>query len=95
MEAKKKAKELVKQYYNFISGWTSTSTPNETPSAQYEGEEMRIGRAKQCAFIVVDEILENSRSHIPILKETNELVCSPDYWQRVKDEIRIIGTKTS
>ena len=47
------------------------------PAAQYEGEEMRIGRAKQCAYIAIDEILSNT-----------ELVCCPNWWQSVKDEIR-------
>ncbi|MCY1720190.1 hypothetical protein OU798_07540 [Prolixibacteraceae bacterium Z1-6] len=94
MEPKEKAKELVKKFYNFVGGWTSTNRPNEAPSAQYEGEEMRIGRAKQCAFIVVDEILENSRRIIPILKDSNELVCSPDYWNQVKEEIRKINCET-
>lgn len=57
-ECRNKAKELVKEYYNFVSGWTSTKKPDEKPSAQYEGEEMKIGRAKQCALITVKRMME-------------------------------------
>lgn len=57
-ECRAKAKELIKEHYNFVSGWTSTNRPDETPSAQYEGEEMKIGRAKQCALITVKRMME-------------------------------------
>lgn len=59
MTPKEKAQEIVKKYYNFVSGWTATNKPNENHSAQYEGEIMRVGRAKQCAIIAVDEVLDN------------------------------------
>jgi len=58
MKPKDKAKELIKKHYNFVSGWTSTNCPDEKPSAQFEGEEMKIGRAKQCALITVKNMLE-------------------------------------
>ena len=57
-ECRNKAKELIKEHYNFVSGWTSTNKPDENPSAQYEGEEMKIGRAKQCALITVKQMME-------------------------------------
>jgi hypothetical protein len=57
-ECRNKANELVKEHYNFVSGWTSTNKPDENPSAQYEGEEMKIGRAKQCALITVKRMME-------------------------------------
>lgn len=53
-----------------------------------------VEEAKYAATICVDEILTNSRSSIPILIPSNELVCSPDYWQQVKNEITEFGTKT-
>ncbi len=43
-ECRNKAKELVKEYYNFVSGWTSTNKPDENPSAHYEGEELVYSR---------------------------------------------------
>jgi len=61
MTPQEKAKELVKKYYNYVSGWTSTNRPDENPSAQYEGEKMKIGRAKHCALITCDEILNGSK----------------------------------
>lgn len=90
MEAKEKAKELVKQYYNFVGGWTSTNKPNEVPTAQYEGESMKIGRAKQCALIAVDEILKFEQLYLTRLdakmnRYTEE--SSVEYWQEVKQEI--------
>lgn len=42
---------------------------------------------KQSVLLCVDEILNNSRSSIPILIPSNELVCSPEYWQEVKNQI--------
>lgn len=58
--AKEKAKELIKEYYNFVSGWTSTNRTDEYPSAQYEGELMKIGRAVQCAEIAVKLMLNRT-----------------------------------
>jgi hypothetical protein len=55
---RKKAKKLVGEYYNYVSGWTSTNKPDEKPNAQYEGEERKIGRAIQCAKIVAQQILD-------------------------------------
>ena len=57
MTPKEKAEELFNSYYNYVSGWTSTSRHDEYPSAVYEGQKMRVGRAKECAFIAVDEII--------------------------------------
>jgi len=58
MNAQDKAKELVSKYYNYVSAWTVTNLPNEAPEAIYEGKKMKIGRAKQCALIAVDEIIK-------------------------------------
>lgn len=55
---REKAKELIREHYNFVSGWTSINKLAGLPSAQYEGEEMKIGRAKQCALITVKRMLE-------------------------------------
>lgn len=92
MKAKEKAKELVKKYYNLVSGWTSINLPNEYPSAQYEGESMKIGRAKQCALMVADEIINeislNKRlDWLDARKNGEEYVI---YWESVKDEIKSI-----
>lgn len=91
MEPKEKAKELVKKYYNFVSGWTSTNRPDENPSAQFEGEEMRIGRAKQCALIAIEEILQTN----PTIKGRSEdlvtqIVQTKAYWYRVIEALNAL-----
>ena len=60
MNAQDKAKELVSKYYNYVSAWTVTNLPNEAPEAIYEGKKMKIGRAKQCALIAVDEMIKTA-----------------------------------
>ena len=91
MEPKDKAKELVKKYYNYVSGWTSTNRPDEAPSAQYEGEKMKIGRAKQCALIAVEEILQTN----PTIKGTSDdlitqIVQTKAYWHRVIEALNAL-----
>ena len=91
MEPLEKANELVKKYYNFVSAWTSTNYPGEKPSAQFEGEKMRIGRAKQCALIAIEEILQTN----PTIKGTSEdlvtqIVQTKAYWYRVIEAINTI-----
>jgi hypothetical protein len=88
MEPKDKAKELVKKYYYLVSEWTSTNLPNEIPTAIYEGEEMKIGRAKECAMIAVNEILQTN----PTIKGTSEdlitmIIQTKSYWYQVQNEI--------
>jgi len=80
-EEKKKAKELIIFYYNFVSGWTSTNRPDENPSAQYEGEEMKMGRAIQCALYCCNEILKA----IPMY--TGNLNPTWKFWNAVKAEL--------
>lgn len=83
-----KAKQLVKKYYSFVSGWTTTNKPGDHPSARFEGEEMKIGRAKQCALVAIEEVM-----HLNLMTEAKnettfrkfEMVES--YWNKVKNEI--------
>lgn len=56
MTPKDKAEELIIKYSNFVSAWTHTSKPKERPTARFEGIGMKIGRAKQCALIAIEEI---------------------------------------
>ena len=60
MNAQDKAKELVSKYYNYVSAWTVTNLPNEAPEAIYEGKKMKIGRAKQCALMEVNALIEQN-----------------------------------
>ncbi len=83
MTPQEKAKELVKKYYNYVSGWTSTNTPTEKPIAQYEGEEMKIGRAKQCALITVDELINATQYEAHIQMAFNPCETT-EYWLEVK-----------
>lgn len=82
MEAIEKAKQLIDRYTKEveITFKASAFSPIET----FTLTEME---AKQCALILVDEIINNSRHMIPILKESSELVCSEKYWNEVKNEI--------
>ena len=82
MTEKEKTKAMIKEFYNFVSGWTSTNKPDENPSAQYEGEEMRIGRAKQCALIEVNGIIKANPTH-----ELSSAISTKIYWENVKKEI--------
>ena len=88
MKEQEKAKEFVEKYLNYVSGWTTTNKPNEIPSAQYEVYEMKLGRAKQCALIAVDEIIKSAPtkpgSYITIYQDERE---ANDYWEQVKQEI--------
>ena len=83
MDAKEKAKELVHKFSNYVSGWTSTNVPWETPTAQFEGIGMQEGRAKQCALIVVDEILLDKQ-----VGYSKDIIEEKKYWQSVKEEIQ-------
>jgi hypothetical protein len=74
-QPKEKANELVKKYYNYVSGWTTINKPSEPPMAQYEGDGMKIGRAIQCAIIAVEELIEDCN-------------VSLNYWQEVKNELK-------
>ena len=71
MEPKEKAKELFSKY-NSICHSTS-------PKRQ---KERTIG----CAKIAVDEIIDNCMETIPICIPSSELVGSPDWWEKVKNE---------
>jgi hypothetical protein len=92
MTPQDKAKELVKQFYNLVSGWTSTNRPDENPSAQYEGEEMKIGRAKQCALIAVNEIIDEIKidRRIDWLHERKGGEEFVVYWYAVRDSLNAL-----
>jgi len=63
MTPKEKAKELVYEFY---------------PSVQWKlGQEDCLDRAKRCALIAVDEVINN----LPLITEIQ------NYWQEVKNEI--------
>ena len=86
MTPEEKAIHLVRQYYCFVSGWTSTNTPDEAPSAQYEGEKMKIGRAKQCALIVVNEIIEELKTN----KRLSKIGDITIFWDAVKRSLNAL-----
>lgn len=77
MNAKSKATELVGKYYNYVSAWTQTSKPTENPTAQYEGYEMKRGRAIQCSILAVNEVIDKDGYN-------NE------FWQDVKKELELL-----
>ena len=55
-----------------------------------EDGEMYIGKAKQCALIAVDEIINSSPS-LPIISDAgsfvNDIEESTEFWQEVKEEL--------
>ena len=87
MEPRNKAEELFNKYYNFVSGWTTTKVSDIAISANYEGEEMRIGRAKQCALIAVNEIIDEIKNdkRIDWLHERKGGEEFLIYWYAVRD----------
>lgn len=64
MTPKDKAKELFDKYYYLL------------PLSDYE---RTIKKAKQCALIVVDEMIEESIGYLSIVRNK--------YWKKVKREI--------
>lgn len=80
--AKKKAKDLIDKFSEHAIYWDCRNDePTET------------NHAKMCALIVVDEILKND-----VCADGNEatydntLICEPDYWEKVKEEIEKLGS---
>ena len=69
MTPKEKAKELVDNFRLNV--------------LDYEGSGLNLFKAKQCALIAVDEILNNNK----ILFED---VLNDQYWQEVKQEIELL-----
>lgn len=83
MTAKEKATELIGKFYDYTSGWSSIRTGNgKEVDAIYHGEEMKLGRAKQCALITVYELLNNVDVLSPF--EIERL----NFWNNVKEEIQ-------
>ena len=74
MTPKEKAEDLVSDYHVLIN-------PHEIIHDNYN-------KAKQCALIAVDEII-NSHNGIKdfLFSEIGYLITSPEYWQEVKSEI--------
>lgn len=71
MTPKEKAQELVDKFIEFTQDWDARDG--------YINDEFR---AKECALIAVDEILEMD---LPILEEEADKFY--DYWEEVKQEI--------
>jgi len=69
-----KAVELVRSFNNYVSSWTTITKPHEQPEAIYEAG-MKKGRAKQCALICVDHIMNEA--------DYQQLM----WWEAVKNEI--------
>lgn len=90
MDAREKAIELIRKHLEYVNGWSTTSKPNELPRAQYDGEKMKLGRAKQLALISVEEIYFGLYNY---LKDSDELQNADrefNYWNKVKEEINHI-----
>jgi hypothetical protein len=83
MTPQEKAQELLRAYNNYTSSWTTTSKPYEPPEAIYEVG-MKKGRAKQCALIAVDEILNHH------LQDEGLYRIDKYFWEQVKIELKNI-----
>ena len=82
INTKQKAEELAKKYYNLLDSITfeAGDSSGETGISWDE--------AKECAIIVIDEILENAVNYNAYDGVTdNEMWIDNDYWQKVKIEI--------
>lgn len=87
MTPKIKAAELATKCLNYTSSWTTTSKPDENPTAFWESG-MKKGRAIQCALIAVEELIHCTPSvdgRPPNYQDINEYCC--EYWQQVKTEL--------
>ena len=73
MTPKEKAKELVDKYSTYVVMWSG-------------GIEVETQNVKQCALILVDEILNEFPNGIKGSFEEKRKY----YWQEVKQEIKII-----
>ena len=69
MTPKEKAKELFDKYATYVVMWTG-------------GIEVENQNCKQCALIVVDEIID------AIKHEDNRMYYEIKYWEEVKQEIK-------
>ncbi|MDV3594190.1 hypothetical protein CMU87_17105 [Elizabethkingia anophelis] len=79
MEAKDKAEELVKKYFDLLTFKSDYKNVKDTNSRAYPiFRKMSI----ECAIICVEEILNQCK------KEFDTSIYSPaDYWQEVKQEL--------
>ncbi len=80
MNAKEKADELIDKMY-YVGRYDDKEDYN--PAMAWE-------RAKQCALIAVDEILNNNcGSHTDEANATNsEIYCDEYFWNDVKSELQ-------
>ena len=77
MTSKEKAKQLVNKFRDFADGIDS-ETDRFSPNIEKKN-------AKQCALIVVDEIIEELLSGIDFWMERRI-----KYWQEIKKEIELL-----
>lgn len=83
MTPKEKAKELIDKMNGrevLLEQWENASS--------YARNDLK----RKCA-IVVDVILSNSRTSIPIVVFSEELVCDEEYWKEVGREINAYSPK--
>ena len=78
MNPQEKAKELLVKYKNL-----TTYQYQEYAGASYSTFEHDIDTIKQCALIVVDEVIEEAREYCDDNFHQERLI----YWQQVKEEI--------
>ncbi len=85
MTAQEKAKGLVGKFYPFLNDYSTYSKPNEKLQIVVE-DGQKIGRAKQCALIAVNEIVNEL---IPSDFKYQQLYTDiKTYWEQVKEEIK-------
>lgn len=86
MDAKQKAKELIYQHLNYTSSWTTISKPTDvSPQAIFEAG-MKIGRAKQCAIISMEEVIKYAKTFGDVAEQ------DISYFNQVIEEIRLFTT---
>ena len=88
MTPKDKATEVMDKYKPFVSSWTTISKPNEMPQAIHEYGQ-RTGRAKQCALIAV-ELLINGLNSIPKYATCDKFENKKIFWRNVKKELDLM-----
>lgn len=85
MNAKEKAIELFKKYWNDVKWKLYADLKNDKKTS------MTIDGAKQCAKILVEEILKNSvLNYSGSDFSNNEILSDTEYWNEVLKEIDLI-----
>lgn len=83
MDAKIKAKVLIESFLPFVK--------DNDPFKDFENKKWAIRNAKQCALIMVEELINSTRDwYMPQEKICTKKTFQREYWVKVKEEIDLL-----